>query len=464
MLEAVGLGAHQQVRRGLPGRRYYGGCESVDEVEQLAIDRAKELFGADHANVQPHAGAPANHGRVLRRCSSPATRCSALQPRPRRAPDARAARSTSPAATTLPHYGVRREDRADRLRRGAAAGAGAPAQADRRGRLGLPAGDRRGPVPRDRRRGRRAADGRHGALRGAGRRGAAPQPGRVRGRRHLDDPQDAAPAPARGWCCAAPSTRTKIDKAVFPGLQGGPLCHVAAAKAVCFKLAASRGLPRLPAARSWRTPRRWPTLIEADGAGLTGGTDTHLRAARPAQQSSGRARTPRTGCTRCGSPPTATRCRSTSGRRRSPRACASARRRRRCGASTRTTRARSGAIILRDARPGRRPPGACRPHAAICWPPPALRRGCLGNGCAMPAERCRAVVVWLDHPLVQRQAHGCCATGRTTIRTSAGWPARSPCCCLRGDARPGPEPVEVETPLERMHGPQVRGKKVGWCR
>ena len=45
---------------GYPGRRYYGGCEVVDEIEQLAIDRAKELFGAEHANVQPHAGAQAN--------------------------------------------------------------------------------------------------------------------------------------------------------------------------------------------------------------------------------------------------------------------------------------------------------------------------------------------------------------------------------------------------------------------
>ena len=45
---------------GYPGRRYYGGCEWVDEVEQLAIDRAKPLFGADHANVQPHSGAQAN--------------------------------------------------------------------------------------------------------------------------------------------------------------------------------------------------------------------------------------------------------------------------------------------------------------------------------------------------------------------------------------------------------------------
>src|SRR5579864_8849817 len=45
---------------GLPGKRYYGGCEIVDQAEQLAIDRAKQLFGAEHANVQPHAGAQAN--------------------------------------------------------------------------------------------------------------------------------------------------------------------------------------------------------------------------------------------------------------------------------------------------------------------------------------------------------------------------------------------------------------------
>lgn len=50
---------------GYPGRRYYGGCEFVDEIERLAIDRAKQLFGADHANVQPHSGAQANMGVFL---------------------------------------------------------------------------------------------------------------------------------------------------------------------------------------------------------------------------------------------------------------------------------------------------------------------------------------------------------------------------------------------------------------
>src|ERR671939_828765 len=60
VLEAVGSVLTNKYAEGYPGRRYYGGCEWIDEIEQLAIDRAKELFGAEHANVQPHAGGPAN--------------------------------------------------------------------------------------------------------------------------------------------------------------------------------------------------------------------------------------------------------------------------------------------------------------------------------------------------------------------------------------------------------------------
>lgn len=60
VLEAMGSPLTNKYAEGLPGRRYYGGCEVVDLVEQLAIDRAKELFGAEHANVQPHSGAQAN--------------------------------------------------------------------------------------------------------------------------------------------------------------------------------------------------------------------------------------------------------------------------------------------------------------------------------------------------------------------------------------------------------------------
>src|SRR5438067_3618349 len=58
VLEAVGSVLTNKYAEGYPGRRYYGGCEWIDEIEQLAIDRAKGLFGAEHANVQPHAGAP----------------------------------------------------------------------------------------------------------------------------------------------------------------------------------------------------------------------------------------------------------------------------------------------------------------------------------------------------------------------------------------------------------------------
>jgi glycine hydroxymethyltransferase len=60
VLEAMGSPLTNKYAEGLPGKRYYGGCEVVDRVEQLAIDRAKQLFGADHANVQPHSGASAN--------------------------------------------------------------------------------------------------------------------------------------------------------------------------------------------------------------------------------------------------------------------------------------------------------------------------------------------------------------------------------------------------------------------
>ncbi|MFB0705537.1 serine hydroxymethyltransferase [Pseudomonas protegens] len=60
VMEAQGSGLTNKYAEGYPGKRYYGGCEHVDVVEQLAIDRAKQLFGADYANVQPHSGSQAN--------------------------------------------------------------------------------------------------------------------------------------------------------------------------------------------------------------------------------------------------------------------------------------------------------------------------------------------------------------------------------------------------------------------
>ena len=65
VLEATGSVLANKYAEGLPGKRYYGGCEVVDKVEQLAIDRLKELFGCAWANVQPHSGAQANAAVML---------------------------------------------------------------------------------------------------------------------------------------------------------------------------------------------------------------------------------------------------------------------------------------------------------------------------------------------------------------------------------------------------------------
>jgi glycine hydroxymethyltransferase len=60
VMEAAGSVLTNKYAEGYPGKRYYGGCEVVDQVEQIAIDRAKALFGAEYANVQPHSGSQAN--------------------------------------------------------------------------------------------------------------------------------------------------------------------------------------------------------------------------------------------------------------------------------------------------------------------------------------------------------------------------------------------------------------------
>jgi glycine hydroxymethyltransferase len=85
---------------GYPGRRYYEGCQVVDEMEQLAIDRAKELFGAEHANVQAHSGAQANMGVYF----------SILEPGDRAGTSPTGPRSTSPVSTTTssPMASIRR--------------------------------------------------------------------------------------------------------------------------------------------------------------------------------------------------------------------------------------------------------------------------------------------------------------------------------------------------------------------
>ena len=274
VLEALGSTPTNKYAEGLPGKRYYGGCEVVDEIEQLAIDRAKALFGAEHANVQAHAGAMANTAVYL---GAPADR--------RHHPLALAGARRPPLARAqgqhlrapLQHRLLRGQPRRlpDRLRRGAGAGARAQAQADHLRRIGLPARRRGRQVPRDRRRGGRAPDVRHGPLRRAGRRGPAPEPGA-----HCDfvtsTTHKTLAGPRAGFIlCKAEHAQT-VDRGIFPGLQGGPLLHTIAAKATCFKIAGSEPFKAYQRQVRANADRLASELIEGGLDIITGGTDTHL--------------------------------------------------------------------------------------------------------------------------------------------------------------------------------------------
>ena len=153
VLEAVGSVLTNKYAEGYPGRRYYGGCEWVDEVEQLAIDRAKALFGADHANVQPHAGGPANQAAYYA-LLEPGDPILGLRLDHGGHLTHGLKVNFSGRLYDVHAYGVRREDSLIDFDEVRAARQGVPAEADRGGRLGLPPGDRGRPVPRDRRRGR----------------------------------------------------------------------------------------------------------------------------------------------------------------------------------------------------------------------------------------------------------------------------------------------------------------------
>lgn len=88
VMQAQGSQLTNKYAEGYPGKRYYGGCEYVDVVEQLAIDRAKELFGADYANVQPHSGSQAKL-RCLHRAAAAGRYRSGYEPGAGRPPDSR---------------------------------------------------------------------------------------------------------------------------------------------------------------------------------------------------------------------------------------------------------------------------------------------------------------------------------------------------------------------------------------
>jgi glycine hydroxymethyltransferase len=273
VLEAMGSPLTNKYAEGLPGRRYYGGCEIVDEVETLAITRAKALFGAEHANVQPHSGAQAN-AAVYLNFLKPGDTVLGLDLSQGGHLTHGSPVNFSGILYRAVHYGVtddgvidldrvRAIARAERPRMiiaGASAYArtldfaafgaiarevGAVLMVDMAHIAGLVAtGLHPSPVPH--------ADAvtttTHKTLRG-------PRGGLI--------------------LCKAEHSKG-IDKAVFPGLQGGPLMHVIAAKAVALHEALAPTFKDY-CAQVIKNARALAEAMAAHGFHIvSGGTDTHL--------------------------------------------------------------------------------------------------------------------------------------------------------------------------------------------
>jgi glycine hydroxymethyltransferase len=274
VLEAVGSVPTNKYAEGYPGKRYYGGCEVVDEIEQLAIDRARSLFGAEHANVQPHAGAQANTAVYLGLLQPGDTILSLSL--------AHGGHLThglkvnfSGRLYAIVHYGVSREtnvvDEDDVL----------ALAKEHRPKLIICGGSA---YPRTIDTGRfRAIADEVGALlmcdmaHFAGLVAAGLHPNPVE---HCDvvtsTTHKTLAGPRAGLILCREEHAQAIDRAIFPGLQGGPLVHAIAAKATCFAIAATE-----PFREYQRQVRANADALadELQAGGLdvlTGGTDTHL--------------------------------------------------------------------------------------------------------------------------------------------------------------------------------------------
>jgi glycine hydroxymethyltransferase len=274
VLEAAGSVLTNKYAEGLPGKRYYGGCEFVDVVEDLARDRARQLFGAEHANVQPHSGSQANMAAYLAVMNPGDTMLGMNLAHGGHLTHGLPLNFSGKLFNVIP-YGVRPEDEqidydaVERLAReqkpklilaGASAysriidfarfrqvadAIGAVFMVDMAHIAGLVAvGLHPSPVPH--------ADivttTTHKTLRG----------------------------PRAGLILCKAAYAEAIDKMVMPGIQGGPLMHIIAAKAVCFKEATA------PSFRAYQEQIiRNARALAADLAGhgfriVSGGTDNHL--------------------------------------------------------------------------------------------------------------------------------------------------------------------------------------------
>jgi glycine hydroxymethyltransferase len=274
VLEAIGSTPTNKYAEGYPGRRYYGGCEVVDEIEQLAIDRAKSLFGADHANVQPHAGAQTNMA-VYMAALQPGDTILSLELSHGGHLTHGLKVNFSGRLYTIVHYGVsRRTDMVDydevlRLAK------------EHRPKL-IVCGGSAYPRTVEADQFRKIAD-EVGALllcdmaHFAGLVAAGLHPNPVE---HCDfvtsTTHKTLAGPRAGFVLCKEEQAQAVDRAVFPGMQGGPLEHTIAAKATCLRIAATEAFRDYQRQVRANADTLSDTLIEGGLDVLTGGTDTHL--------------------------------------------------------------------------------------------------------------------------------------------------------------------------------------------
>ena len=273
-LEAVGSVPTNKYSEGYPGRRYYGGCEVVDEIEELAIERARSLFDAEHANVQPHAGAQTNMA-VYFACLEPGDTILSLSLSHGGHLTHGLKVNFSGRLYTIVHYGVSPEtymvDSDDVLR----------LAKEHRPKLivcGGSAYPRTVPTGRF----REIAD-EVGALllcdmaHFAGLVAAGMHPNPVHDCDFVTSTTHKTLAgPRSGFVLCKEQHAQALDRAVFPGMQGGPLNHVIAAKATCFKIAASEAFREYQTQVRANADALSNALQESGLDVLTGGTDTHL--------------------------------------------------------------------------------------------------------------------------------------------------------------------------------------------
>jgi glycine hydroxymethyltransferase len=274
VLDAVGSVLTNKYAEGYPGRRYYGGCEEVDVAEQLAIDRAKELFGADHANVQAHSGAQANNAVYMALLEPGDTFLGmALDHGGHLSHGMKinvSGKLYNPVA-----YHVRREDMlVDMDEVASLAEEHRPAL--------IVAGWSAYPRQLDFAAFRQIADSVGAKLmvdmaHFAGLVAAGEHPNPVE---HADvvttTTHKTLCGPRSGMILCREEYAKAIDQAVFPGQQGGPLMHTIAAKAVTLKIAASEEF-RARQRQTIANAKALAVGLEAGGIPvLTGGTDVHL--------------------------------------------------------------------------------------------------------------------------------------------------------------------------------------------